>query len=101
MYKTKQGFIENVKKHKENNKYLLVLTLRHRRNRKWTYRNILKRISRFGLQIYSNYQRIPRILSGMRIVTLSTFRGITTDGEAQQEEIRKKIKIVEYNEKLP
>nr|YP_010887689.1 ribosomal protein S8 [Hypodaphnis zenkeri]WJJ67260.1 ribosomal protein S8 [Hypodaphnis zenkeri] len=83
----REGFIENVRKHRENNKDFLVSTLRHRRNRKGTYRNILKRISRPGLRIYSNYQRIPRILGGMGIVILSTSRGIITDREARLEGI--------------
>lgn len=44
----REGFIENVRKHQENKKDFLVLTLRHRRNRKRPYRNILnlKRIDR-------------------------------------------------------
>lgn len=86
----REGFIENVRKHRESNKYFLVSTLRHRRNRKEPYRrNILnlKRISRPGLRIYSNYQRIPRILGGMGIVILSTSRGIMTDREARLEGI--------------
>nr|YP_010868260.1 ribosomal protein S8 [Rosa graciliflora]WGU18922.1 ribosomal protein S8 [Rosa graciliflora]WHU29296.1 ribosomal protein S8 [Rosa graciliflora] len=83
----REGFIENVRKHQESNKYFLVLTLRHRRNRKGSYRTVLnlKRISRPGLRIYSNYQRIPRILGGMGIVILSTSRGIMTDREARIE----------------
>lgn len=85
----REGFIENVRKHQESNKYFLVSTLRHRRNRKRPYRTILnlKRISRPGLRIYSNYQRIPRILGGMGIVILSTSRGIMTDREARLEGI--------------
>lgn len=83
----REGFIENVRKHRESNKYFLVSTLQHRRNRKGTYRSILKRISRPGLRIYSNYQRIPRILGGMGIVILSTSRGIMTDREARLEGI--------------
>nr|WGU48299.1 ribosomal protein S8 [Rosa bracteata] len=85
----REGFIENVRKHQESNKYFLVLTLRHRRNRKGSYRTVLnlKRISRPGLRIYSNYQRIPRILGGMGIVILSTSRGIMTDREARIEGI--------------
>nr|YP_009717467.1 ribosomal protein S8 [Gillenia stipulata]ARD01873.1 ribosomal protein S8 [Gillenia stipulata]QGM83142.1 ribosomal protein S8 [Gillenia stipulata]UNH86878.1 ribosomal protein S8 [Gillenia stipulata] len=84
-----EGFIENVRKHQESNKYFLVLTLRHRRNRKGPYRTVLnlKRISRPGLRIYSNYQRIPRILGGMGVVILSTSRGIMTDRRARLEEI--------------
>ena len=85
----REGFIENVRKHQENNKYFLVLTLRHRRNRKGPYKTVLnlKRISRPGLRIYSSYQRIPRILGGMGIVILSTSRGIMTDREARLEGI--------------
>ncbi|YP_009733789.1 ribosomal protein S8 (chloroplast) [Quercus robur] len=85
----REGFIENVRKHQENNKYFLVLTLRHRRNRKGPCKTVLnlKRISRPGLRIYSSYQRIPRILGGMGIVILSTSRGIMTDREAQLEGI--------------
>nr|YP_009972523.1 30S ribosomal protein S8 [Acer caesium]YP_010124451.1 30S ribosomal protein S8 [Acer pycnanthum]QKY62409.1 30S ribosomal protein S8 [Acer carpinifolium]QNH83639.1 30S ribosomal protein S8 [Acer caesium]QRF97261.1 30S ribosomal protein S8 [Acer pycnanthum] len=84
-----EGFLENVRKLVENNKSFLVLTLRHRRNRKGPYRTLLnlKRISRPGLRIYSNYQRIPRILDGMGIVILSTSRGIMTDRAARLEGI--------------
>nr|ARD02565.1 ribosomal protein S8 [Lyonothamnus floribundus] len=85
----REGFIENVRKHQESTKSFLVLTLRHRRNRKGPYGTVLnlKRISRPGLRIYSNYQRIPRILGGMGIVILSTSRGIMTDREARIEGI--------------
>nr|YP_009730336.1 ribosomal protein S8 [Helicia shweliensis]YP_010158799.1 ribosomal protein S8 [Helicia nilagirica]QHT54494.1 ribosomal protein S8 [Helicia shweliensis]QRG31066.1 ribosomal protein S8 [Helicia nilagirica] len=83
----REGFIENVRKHRENNKYFLVSTQQPRRNRKGPYRTILKRISRPGLRVYSNYQRIPRILGGMGIVILSTSRGIMTDREARLEGI--------------
>nr|YP_009661875.1 ribosomal protein S8 [Mimosa pudica]QCT83220.1 ribosomal protein S8 [Mimosa pudica] len=85
----REGFIENVRKHRESNNYFLILTLRHRRNRKGSYKTILnlKRISRPGLRIYSNYQHIPRILGGMGIVILSTSRGIMTDREARLERI--------------
>nr|YP_009752110.1 ribosomal protein S8 [Dendrosicyos socotranus]QIT05520.1 ribosomal protein S8 [Dendrosicyos socotranus] len=83
----REGFIENVRKHRESTKEFWVLTLRHRRNRKGPYKTILnlnlKRISRPGLRIYSNYQQIPRILGGMGIVILSTSRGIMTDREAR------------------
>nr|AGZ91144.1 ribosomal protein S8 [Elatostema radicans] len=81
----REGFIENMRKHQESNKYFLVLTLRHRRNRKGLDRTVLnlKRISRPGLRIYSNYQGIPRVLGGMGVVILSTSQGIMTDREAR------------------
>nr|YP_009261731.1 ribosomal protein S8 [Pugionium dolabratum]YP_009261816.1 ribosomal protein S8 [Pugionium cornutum]ANJ04078.1 ribosomal protein S8 [Pugionium dolabratum]ANJ04163.1 ribosomal protein S8 [Pugionium cornutum]QKK48086.1 ribosomal protein S8 [Pugionium pterocarpum] len=85
----REGFIENVRKHRENNQYFLILTLRHRRNKKESYKTILnlKRISRPGLRIYSNSQRIPRILGGIGIVILSTSQGIMTDREARRKRI--------------
>nr|YP_009859943.1 ribosomal protein S8 [Myriophyllum aquaticum]QKK36527.1 ribosomal protein S8 [Myriophyllum aquaticum]WCI19052.1 ribosomal protein S8 [Myriophyllum aquaticum] len=85
----REGFIQNVRKHRESNKSFLVLNLQHRRNKKGPYRTFLnlKRISRPGLRIYSNYQQIPKILGGMGIVILSTSRGIRTDREARLEGI--------------
>nr|YP_010571894.1 ribosomal protein S8 [Phedimus selskianus]YP_010572068.1 ribosomal protein S8 [Phedimus litoralis]YP_010572416.1 ribosomal protein S8 [Phedimus aizoon]UCD59580.1 ribosomal protein S8 [Phedimus takesimensis]UZH33246.1 ribosomal protein S8 [Phedimus selskianus]UZH33507.1 ribosomal protein S8 [Phedimus litoralis]UZH34116.1 ribosomal protein S8 [Phedimus aizoon] len=85
----REGFIQNVRKHRENQQYFLVLTLQHRRNSKGPYGTVLnlKRISRPGLRIYSNYQRIPKILGGMGIVILSTSQGIMTDREARLERI--------------
>ncbi|YP_009054464.1 ribosomal protein S8 (chloroplast) [Populus euphratica] len=85
----REGFIENVRKHQEGDFFFFTLTLRHRRNRKGPCRTSLnlKRISRPGLRIYSNYQQIPRILGGMGIVILSTSRGIMTDREARLERI--------------
>nr|YP_010168938.1 30S ribosomal protein S8 [Allium nigrum]QRZ02467.1 30S ribosomal protein S8 [Allium nigrum] len=83
----REGFIENVRKHQESNKNFLVSTLCHKRTRKGIYKTILKRISRPGLRIYSNYKKIPKILGGMGIVILSTSRGIMTDREARLEKI--------------
>lgn len=85
----REGFVKNVRKHRENDKYFLVLTLRYRRNRKGSNKSFLnlKRISTPGLRIYYNYQRIPRILGGMGVVILSTSRGIMTDREARLERI--------------
>ena len=85
----REGFVENVRKHRESNKYFLVLTLRYRRNRKGSYKTFLnlKRTSTPCLRIYSKYQKIPKVLGGMGIVILSTSRGIMTDREARLEKI--------------
>nr|AYP33289.1 ribosomal protein S8 [Goeppertia roseopicta] len=83
----REGFIENVRKHQEGNKYFLVLTLRYRKTRKGIHRTIFKRISRPGLRIFSNYQQIPKILGGIGIVIISTSRGIMADREARREKV--------------
>nr|YP_010290668.1 ribosomal protein S8 [Cyperus glomeratus]YP_010292648.1 ribosomal protein S8 [Cyperus michelianus]YP_010292739.1 ribosomal protein S8 [Cyperus simaoensis]YP_010985725.1 ribosomal protein S8 [Cyperus amuricus]ULQ64697.1 ribosomal protein S8 [Cyperus glomeratus]ULQ64841.1 ribosomal protein S8 [Cyperus michelianus]ULQ64932.1 ribosomal protein S8 [Cyperus simaoensis]WOL36643.1 ribosomal protein S8 [Cyperus amuricus] len=88
----REGFIENVRKHKKNNKNFLILTLRYRKTRKGIYGHrtrtiFLKRISRPSLRIYSKYQRIPKILGGIGVVILSTSQGIMTDREARLQRI--------------
>jgi small subunit ribosomal protein S8 len=60
----REGFVKNIRKHRESNKYFLVLTLRYRRNRKDSHKTFLnlKRISTPGLLIYSIYLQISRVL---------------------------------------
>ena len=43
----------------------------------------LRRISKPGLRIYTNYKDIPRILGGTGIIILSTPQGLLTDREAR------------------
>lgn len=43
----------------------------------------LRRISKPGLRIYTNYKEIPRILGGTGVVILSTPEGLMTDREAR------------------
>nr|YP_010760230.1 ribosomal protein S8 [Cuscuta haughtii]WEY30193.1 ribosomal protein S8 [Cuscuta haughtii] len=84
-----EGFLENVRKHQENEKHFLVLTLRQRKIKKRPFMNILnlKQISRPGRRIYCKSKTIPRILGGIGIVILSTSHGILTDREARLEGI--------------
>lgn len=80
-----EGFIKNVRKYRQNNKYFLVSTLRrhNKKTRKGMQKTVLTRISRPGRRIYSSYQAIPKILGGMGITILSTSQGIMTDREAR------------------
>nr|YP_009473857.1 ribosomal protein S8 [Gastrodia elata]AVK39825.1 ribosomal protein S8 [Gastrodia elata] len=82
-----EGFIKDVRKnHISNKKKLLVLTLRNKtKHNKYTIN--FKNISRPGLQIYSNYKKIPRVLGGLGIVILSTSIGLMTDKEARRKRI--------------
>uniref|UniRef100_A0A0D6R9A6 Small ribosomal subunit protein uS8c n=1 Tax=Araucaria cunninghamii TaxID=56994 RepID=A0A0D6R9A6_ARACU len=83
----REGFIEDIREHREGQKSFLVLTLRYRKRKKKTYITTLKRTSKPGLRIYSNSREIPKVLGGMGIVILSTSQGIMTDREARQKKI--------------
>jgi small subunit ribosomal protein S8 len=44
----------------------------------------LKRISKPGLRIYAQADRIPRVLGGVGVAVVSTSHGLMTDREARQ-----------------
>ena len=83
----KEGFIENLQQSLELN--TILISLKYRSKKVFTTKTKescitnLKRISKPGLRIYSNYKEIPRILGGTGIVIISTPVGIMTDREAR------------------
>nr|YP_010375680.1 ribosomal protein S8 [Gastrodia longistyla]QXU60598.1 ribosomal protein S8 [Gastrodia longistyla]UVG40916.1 ribosomal protein S8 [Gastrodia longistyla] len=82
-----EGFIKDVRiNHISNKIKLLVLTLRYKMNNNKKTINF-KNKSFTGLQIYSNYKKIPRVLGGIGILILSTSLGLMTDKEAKRKRI--------------
>jgi len=47
----------------------------------------LKRISKPGLRVYTNYTEMPKVLNGMGIAIISTSKGVMTDKQARQSQI--------------
>nr|YP_009628989.1 ribosomal protein S8 [Lewinskya incana]QBX99232.1 ribosomal protein S8 [Lewinskya incana] len=82
-----EGFIENFREHQENKNYFFIFTLKYQGKKKKPYITTLRRISKPGLRMYSNYKEIPKVLGGMGIVILSTSQGIITDREAREKQI--------------
>nr|QWW89718.1 ribosomal protein S8 [Zamia fischeri] len=82
-----EGFIEDVREHREGQKDFLVLTSRYRGRKEKTYITTSKRTSKPGLRIYSNSQKVPKVLGGMGVVIISTSQGIMTDREARRRRI--------------
>ena len=83
----KEGFIQSFQI-SEDSRYLnLRLKYRSKQNFKTKTKEScitnLKRISKPGLRIYTNFKEIPRILGGAGILILSTPNGILTDREAR------------------
>nr|YP_010016836.1 ribosomal protein S8 [Cycas shiwandashanica]QOJ45245.1 ribosomal protein S8 [Cycas shiwandashanica] len=82
-----EGFIEDAREHREGQKSFSVLTLRYRGRKEKTYITTSKRTSKPGLRIYSNSQKVPKVLGGMGVVIISTSQGIMTDREARRRRI--------------
>lgn len=85
----KKGFIIKFSTYANNTKNLIIYL---------KYRNIesspnsfkgkpcitnLKRLSKPGLRLYSNYKKIPMVFGGLGIIILSTSKGLMTDHEAR------------------
>ena len=47
----------------------------------------IKRISKPGLRIYVEFERIPRVLNGLGLAILSTSQGLLTDKQARSKHI--------------
>lgn len=77
-----EGYITDYKIKKiDNVKSELIIILKY----KGTQRVIsgLKRISKPGLRVYSESQKIPQVLNGFGIAIISTPKGIMTDKKAR------------------
>ncbi|MDR1088203.1 MAG: 30S ribosomal protein S8 [Coriobacteriales bacterium] len=61
----------------------LEITLKYGEKRAKTLRG-LKRISKPGLRVYANKDKLPRVLGGLGTAVISTSRGVMTDRDARK-----------------
>ena len=47
----------------------------------------LKRISKPGLRIYKDAEKLPRVLNGLGTAVISTSKGLMTDKEARSQSV--------------
>lgn len=76
----KEGFIKSFNKYSSNQ---LIIYLKYDKLERKPIITNLKRISKPGRRIYTNYKEIPNILGGLGILILSTSKGILTDRDAK------------------
>lgn len=75
-----EGFIDSFNSFSSKK---LILYLKYKGRQRTPILTNLKRISKPGRRIYTNYKEIPSILGGLGIVILSTSKGILTDRDAR------------------
>ncbi len=78
----KDGYIEDYRLLKDNKQGVLKVYLKYEDNKPGIMG--LKRVSRPGLRVYADNNRIPRVISGLGTAVLSTSKGIITDREARK-----------------
>ena len=79
------GYVEDVRLLKDTTQGTLKVYLKYE-NKKSVIRG-LKRISKPGLRIYSEHDRLPRVLNGLGTAIISTSKGLMRDREARKQKV--------------
>lgn len=82
----KEGYITNFKHIADKRQGTIRIYLKFKKEKTPAITNI-KRISRPGLRVYVQKDKVPRVLRGMGIAILSTSCGILTDQQARKQKI--------------
>ena len=77
-----EGYIQSVEHIDEGAKHTMKITLKYGPNNERVI-NGLKRISKPGLRIYAEADKIPTVLNGLGIAIISTSKGVVTDKAAR------------------
>ena len=81
-----QGFITDFKVEGEGVKKLLTITLKYSASGERAITG-LKRISKPGLRVYAEAQKVPSVLKGLGIAIVSTPNGLLTDRQARKQHV--------------
>ncbi len=82
----KEGYVSEVAVEGEGVKKTLTITLKYGANGERVISG-LKRISKPGLRVNVEADKLPRVLSGLGIAIISTSQGLLTDKEARKAKI--------------
>src|SRR2546423_12810312 len=79
----REGFIKSFEVVKDPKQDQLKVFLKYGPKREKVITN-LKRISKPGLRVYANHEKLPRVLRGLGISIITTSQGVMTDKEARR-----------------
>lgn len=81
-----EGFIADFKTESKDNKGVTTVTLKYTENNERVIKG-LKRVSKPGLRVYAEADKLPKVLNGLGIAVISTSKGVMTDKEARKQKI--------------
>jgi small subunit ribosomal protein S8 len=82
-----EGYISEYKLVESKNGNTLTLNLKYTEDKKTRVITGLKRISKSGLRVYVEHDKLPRVLNGLGIAIISTSKGIMTDRDARKQNL--------------
>ena len=77
-----EGYINSFEKTEDGSKKNILISLKYDQNGESVIQG-LKRISKPGLRIYAQKDKLPKVISGLGIAIISTNKGIVTDRVAR------------------
>jgi len=81
-----EGFIKNYKLVKNRKQGIIKIYLKYGLEKEKVITGI-ERVSTPSIRRYAGYDKIPKVLSGLGIMVVSTSKGILTDKEARQQKV--------------
>ena len=77
-----EGYIKEVKAVEEGTRKNIIVTLKYDDNGDSVIQG-LRRISKPGLRVYAEKDKLPKVINGLGIAIISTNKGILTDKQAR------------------
>ena len=81
-----EGYVKGVQVIEDGRQGIIRVTLKYGQGKKKTIHGI-RRFSKPGLRIYSNFEDMPKVMNGLGIAIVSTSKGIMTDKRARKENV--------------
>ena len=78
-----EGYIRSYQIIEDGRQGIIRITLKYGKGKTKTIQ-VLRRVSKPGLRIYSNCEDMPKVLGGLGIAIVSTSKGIMTDKKARE-----------------
>ena len=80
-----EGYVKSYQVIEDGKQGMIRITLKYEGKQKVIHG--LRRVSKPGLRIYSNYEDMPKVMNGLGIAIVSTSKGIMTDKVARREKV--------------
>ena len=81
-----EGYIKGVQVIEDGKQGMIRIALKYEAGKQKVIHG-LRRVSKPGLRIYSNYEDMPKVMNGLGIAIVSTSKGIMTDKMSRREKV--------------
>ena len=78
-----EGYIQGYQRIEDGKQGIIRVTLKYGQGKTKVLRG-LRRVSKPGLRIYANAEKLPRVINGLGVAIISTSKGIMTDKQARK-----------------